>query len=119
MLKTRVDEAIEVGSRSLAGDACADLEHHGSPDQAICLYPASHWPGLRAEGPVGKCVAQDKEGGEARAPPRHDRPAVVLIQPLKMANKVLGQAGTEARLRPQNYGEPLGAQELGASSTDP
>lgn len=49
MLKTLVDGAIEVGPRALAGDACADLEHHGKPDQALCLYPASHWPGLRDE----------------------------------------------------------------------
>jgi MOSC domain-containing protein YiiM len=49
MLKTRVEDVIEVGLRSLTGDACADLEHHGSPDQALCLYPASHWPGLRDE----------------------------------------------------------------------
>ena len=36
--------AIEIGKTNLAGDAQADLEHHGGPDKAVYAYPADHWP---------------------------------------------------------------------------
>lgn len=35
---------IEIGKTNLAGDAQADLEHHGGADKAVYAYPADHWP---------------------------------------------------------------------------
>jgi len=47
--KTPVDEAI-VGQRGLVDDHQADRVHHGSPDQALCLYSLEVIERLQAEG---------------------------------------------------------------------
>ena len=47
--KTPVDYAV-IGERGLTDDRQADMVHHGSPDQALCLYSLEVIEGLRAEG---------------------------------------------------------------------
>jgi len=47
--KTAVESA-EVGLRGLVGDRQADTVHHGSPDQALCLYSTEVIATLRKEG---------------------------------------------------------------------
>ncbi|MGI8927548.1 MAG: MOSC domain-containing protein [Tepidiformaceae bacterium] len=47
--KLPVDEA-QVGPRGLTMDAQADLKHHGSPEQALCLYSLEVIEALQAEG---------------------------------------------------------------------
>lgn len=34
---------------NLEGDAQADLNHHGGPDKAVCVYPRAHYPAWRRE----------------------------------------------------------------------
>ena len=40
----------DVGERGLVGDRQDDLKHHGSPDQALCLYSLEVIEALQAEG---------------------------------------------------------------------
>ena len=47
--KTPVDHAV-IGERGLTDDRQTDMVHHGSPDQALCLYSLEVIEGLRAEG---------------------------------------------------------------------
>ena len=47
--KLAVREA-EVTTDGLTGDAQADLEHHGGPDRALCLYSLERILALQAEG---------------------------------------------------------------------
>lgn len=42
--------SAEVGIRGVIGDRQADRRHHGSPDQALCLYSLELIEALRAEG---------------------------------------------------------------------
>ena len=41
---------VEVNERGLAGDACNDKEHHGGPEQALCIYAVEVIEALAAEG---------------------------------------------------------------------
>lgn len=41
--KQPVSGAVWVGTTNLAGDAQADLKHHGGPDQAVLGYSAAHY----------------------------------------------------------------------------
>ena len=51
--KTPVPSA-DVTSIGLEGDAHRDLEHHGGPDRAVCLFSLEQIQALQAEGhPVG------------------------------------------------------------------
>lgn len=47
--KTAVSSA-EVGLDGLAGDGHRDLEHHGGPDRAVCVYSMELIAALREEG---------------------------------------------------------------------
>jgi MOSC domain-containing protein YiiM len=40
---------VALGLRGLAGDQVADTESHGSPDQAVCCHPLSHYAAWCAE----------------------------------------------------------------------
>jgi MOSC domain-containing protein YiiM len=60
--RTRVEGPIELGERGLAGDRVADTKNHGSPGQAVCVHPISHYDfwnetydlkGVRRVGPGG------------------------------------------------------------------
>jgi MOSC domain-containing protein YiiM len=42
--------SAEVGIDGLAGDSHRDLEHHGGPDRAVCVYSMELITALRAEG---------------------------------------------------------------------
>ena len=46
MVKDRVAGPIQLGTRALEGDGCANLKYHGHEDQASCVYPAEHFPRL-------------------------------------------------------------------------
>ena len=48
--KLPVDGPVEIGPRGVVGDAQADTKHHGSRDQALCLYSTEVIGQLRAEG---------------------------------------------------------------------
>lgn len=43
-------ETAEVTALGLAGDAHRDLEHHGGPDRALCLFSMEKIQSLQAEG---------------------------------------------------------------------
>lgn len=43
-------EHAEVGERGITADSQADKRHHGSPDQALCLYALEVIESLQAEG---------------------------------------------------------------------
>ncbi|MBK1831389.1 MOSC domain-containing protein [Verrucomicrobiaceae bacterium R5-34] len=43
IFKETVSGPVHVGKINLAGDAQADLTHHGGPDKAICVYPQEHY----------------------------------------------------------------------------
>ncbi|SMP73347.1 MOSC domain-containing protein YiiM [Neorhodopirellula lusitana] len=43
-LKETVAEPLWLGTTNLAGDGQADLEHHGGPHKAVCVYSAEHYP---------------------------------------------------------------------------
>jgi MOSC domain-containing protein YiiM len=43
-------EAADVTARGVAGDAQRDLEHHGGPDRAVCLFAMEAIRTLQAEG---------------------------------------------------------------------
>jgi MOSC domain-containing protein YiiM len=46
--------AADVTSTGVEGDAQRDLEHHGGPDRAVCLFSLEQIQALQAEGhPVG------------------------------------------------------------------
>jgi MOSC domain-containing protein YiiM len=43
-------ESARITTLGLEGDAHRDIEHHGGPDRAVCLYAMEAITGLRAEG---------------------------------------------------------------------
>lgn len=43
-VKTPVSWVIRLGTEGLEGDEQADLQHHGGPDKAVCVYPGEHYP---------------------------------------------------------------------------
>ncbi|EMI19851.1 MOSC domain containing protein [Rhodopirellula maiorica SM1] len=43
-LKKSVSDPLWLRSTNLEGDGQADLEHHGGPHKAVCVYPADHYP---------------------------------------------------------------------------
>lgn len=43
-LKESATEPLWLGITNLAGDAQADLAHHGGPHKAVCAYPLVHYP---------------------------------------------------------------------------
>ena len=45
--KQPVHSEVRVERLGLEGDEQADLENHGGPDKAICVYPAAHYSGWR------------------------------------------------------------------------
>jgi MOSC domain-containing protein YiiM len=47
--KQPVTGPVHLGTTNLAGDAQADLVHHGGPDKAVCVYSVDHFPFWRAE----------------------------------------------------------------------
>ena len=47
--KDAVPGPVWAGGLGLAGDAVANTRVHGGPDQAVLMYPASHYPLWRAE----------------------------------------------------------------------
>lgn len=49
IFKDPVEGPIWLSQRGLEGDAVADLEDHGGPDQALLGYPAEHYPAWRTE----------------------------------------------------------------------
>lgn len=42
--KNPIGREIYLGRLNLEGDGQADLEHHGGPDKAVCVYPSEHFP---------------------------------------------------------------------------
>ncbi|QFK73207.1 MOSC domain-containing protein [Pradoshia sp. D12] len=42
--KDEVHHPIHVSKTNLEGDKQSDLNHHGGPDKAICVYPSEHYP---------------------------------------------------------------------------
>ncbi|MEZ6093446.1 MAG: MOSC domain-containing protein [Pirellulaceae bacterium] len=48
-LKQSVNKPIWLGRVNLAGDGQADLEHHGGPHKAVCVYPKDHFPAWRSD----------------------------------------------------------------------
>ncbi|MFD2925056.1 MOSC domain-containing protein [Halobacillus naozhouensis] len=47
--KQPVTEPVYLSSLNFAGDEQADKKHHGGVDQAVCLYPAKHYPHFEKE----------------------------------------------------------------------
>lgn len=47
--------AAMLGRRGFAGDGQADLQNHGSPDQAALIYATDHYPGWEAK--LGQALA--------------------------------------------------------------
>ncbi len=43
-------DSVEIGLRGLTNDKQNDLVHHGSPDQAVCLYSLEVIEALQSEG---------------------------------------------------------------------
>lgn len=43
IVKTPVASPLWLGPRGFAEDDQADKRHHGSPDQAVCVYPSEHY----------------------------------------------------------------------------
>jgi MOSC domain-containing protein YiiM len=43
IVKRPVEGALHLGPRGFAEDDQADKRHHGSPDQAVCVYPREHY----------------------------------------------------------------------------
>ena len=43
IFRSPIAEPILLHSRGLTGDQVADTKHHGSPDQAVCCHPLSHY----------------------------------------------------------------------------
>ncbi|WP_442509035.1 MOSC domain-containing protein [Novipirellula sp. SH528] len=46
-LKKSVSEPLWLRSTNLDGDGQADLQHHGGPHKAVCVYSADHYPDWR------------------------------------------------------------------------
>lgn len=46
-VKQPVHGPVDLGQVNLDGDAQADLENHGGPDKAVCVYPIAHLPAWR------------------------------------------------------------------------
>lgn len=44
IVKTPVSGSLRLGGIGLEGDAQADLENHGGPEKAVCVYPLEHYP---------------------------------------------------------------------------
>lgn len=42
--KTRAEGSLFLSTENLLGDQQADLEHHGGPDKAVCVYCWEHYP---------------------------------------------------------------------------
>ncbi|MFZ5815671.1 MAG: MOSC domain-containing protein [Bacillota bacterium] len=42
--KQPLDGPVHLGRLGLEGDQQADLEHHGGPDKAVCVYAYDHYP---------------------------------------------------------------------------
>ena len=42
--KSSISEALWLGETGLEGDAQADLNNHGGPEKAVCVYPLEHYP---------------------------------------------------------------------------
>jgi MOSC domain-containing protein YiiM len=42
--KSPVRGPLRLGSTGLEGDGQADLENHGGPEKAVCVYPLEHYP---------------------------------------------------------------------------
>ena len=53
--KAPVSGPVRLASENLDGDGQADLEVHGGPDKAICVYPADHYPLWQVELRVPEC----------------------------------------------------------------
>jgi MOSC domain-containing protein YiiM len=49
MFKLAVSGAVWLGRERIAGDAQADLKHHGGPDKAVNVYPSEHYAAWRQE----------------------------------------------------------------------
>jgi MOSC domain-containing protein YiiM len=43
IFKSPVEGAVRLGATQLEGDGQADLENHGGPDKAVCVYSADHY----------------------------------------------------------------------------
>lgn len=51
-------DIAHIGERGVEGDRQDDLRHHGSPDQALCLYSLEVIEALKVEGhPIGPGLA--------------------------------------------------------------
>ena len=48
-IKNPIVEPAWLGTTNLAGDGQADLVHHGGPDKAVCVYPATHYRYWRSQ----------------------------------------------------------------------
>lgn len=114
LLKQGVEGAIELRSRGLAGDGCADLTFHGHIDQALCVYPSEHYawwqsllkwsPELLVPGSFGENFTV--EGMLEDSVQVEDRyrvgSAVVQVskprRPCRTLNKVWGDAYMAARM---------------------
>ena len=44
IFKLPVEGAVRLGETGLQGDGQADVEHHGGPDKAVCVYAVEHLP---------------------------------------------------------------------------
>lgn len=44
MFKSPVETPVALTSSGFQGDGQADLEHHGGPDKAVCVYCIEHYP---------------------------------------------------------------------------
>ncbi len=44
LFKDAVEGSVSLEHDGLAGDAQADLRHHGGADKAVCVYPTEHYP---------------------------------------------------------------------------
>src|SRR5690554_1746138 len=42
--KKPVQTPVQLERTNFVGDGQADLEHHGGPEKAVCVYPAAHFP---------------------------------------------------------------------------
>lgn len=50
--KTALEGRVRVGVLGVEGDAQADRENHGGPDQALCAYPLEHYAHWAARLPI-------------------------------------------------------------------
>ncbi|MEM9177523.1 MAG: MOSC domain-containing protein, partial [Myxococcota bacterium] len=48
IVKRPVDGEVALSTLNLAGDAQADLRHHGGRDKAVCFYPRAHYRAWRS-----------------------------------------------------------------------